>query len=104
MITTKTAAIPANLGENSPSMQCVYQKAAFYITNKPTKSCCCESECDISGYFLSGNVGAELSYILPDDKVSAFPAMFAELEESKDQLGILGFGASVTTMAEVFIK
>ena len=30
--------------------------------------------------------------------------MFAELEESKDQLGILGFGASVTTMEEVFIK
>ena len=103
MITTKAAAITGNYGENSPSMQCVYQKA-FYITNKPTKSCCCETECDLSGYFLPGNVGAELSYILPDDKVSAFPAMFAELEESKDQLGILGFGASVTTMEEVFIK
>ena len=30
--------------------------------------------------------------------------MFAELEESLDSLGILGFGASVTTMEEVFMK
>ena len=49
-------------------------------------------------------MGAELSYILPDEKVSAFPQMFAELEQSKESLGILGFGASVTTMEEVFMK
>ncbi|XP_067927873.1 phospholipid-transporting ATPase ABCA3-like [Watersipora subatra] len=53
---------------------------------------------------LESNVGAELSYILPDDKVSAFPQMFAELENTKESLGILGFGASVTTMEEVFMK
>jgi len=41
---------------------------------------------------------------LPDDKVSAFPGMFAELEQRKDDLGVLGFGASVTTMEEVFMK
>ncbi|XP_067952133.1 phospholipid-transporting ATPase ABCA3-like [Watersipora subatra] len=53
---------------------------------------------------LESNVGAELSYILPDDQVSAFPEMFSTLEKSKDSLGILGFGASVTTMEEVFMK
>lgn len=51
-----------------------------------------------------GNVGAELSYILPDDKVSAFPDLFSQLESKKDELGIAGFGASVTTMEEVFMK
>ena len=53
---------------------------------------------------MLGNVGAELSYILPNDKVSAFAAMFTELETKKDELGILGYGASVTTMEEVFMK
>ena len=45
-----------------------------------------------------------MSYILPNDSVSTFPQLFAELEESKDSMGILGFGASVTTMEEVFMK
>ena len=51
-----------------------------------------------------GDVGAEIAFVLPDSDVAAFPAMFQELEESKDELGILGFGASVTTMEEVFMK
>ena len=55
-------------------------------------------------YHSAGNVGAELSYILPDENVKAFPDMFAELEQNLDELGILGFGASVTTMEEVFMK
>lgn len=55
-------------------------------------------------YLTTGNVGAELSYILPDSKVSSFPDLFAELEENLNALGILGFGASVTTMEEVFRK
>ena len=53
---------------------------------------------------MPGNVATELTYTLPDDKVSVFPQMLAELEEAKDSLGISGFGISVTTMEEVFIK
>jgi len=30
--------------------------------------------------------------------------MFAEIEKEKESLGILGYGASVTTMEEVFMK
>jgi hypothetical protein len=30
--------------------------------------------------------------------------MFAQLEENQEKLGITGFGLSVTTMEEVFLK
>lgn len=50
------------------------------------------------------NVGAELSYCLPDSKSSLFAALFEELEARKDDLGIASYGASITTMEEVFMK
>jgi len=53
---------------------------------------------------IDQNVGAELSYSLPDNKSSLFPEMFEELEARKDELGIASYGASITTMEEVFIR
>lgn len=50
------------------------------------------------------DVGAELSYSLPDEKSHLFPSMFEELERRKDELGIASYGASITTMEEVFMK
>lgn len=52
----------------------------------------------------AGNVGTELSFILPESDVSNFPELFEQLEKSKEKLGVLGFGASVTTMEEVFMR
>ena len=53
---------------------------------------------------LESNMAAELSYVLPSESSPNFEAMFANLEQNKTQLGILSFGASVTTMEEVFLK
>jgi len=50
------------------------------------------------------NVGLEISYSLPDDKSHLFPHMFNELEAQKKDLGISSYGASITTMEEVFIR
>lgn len=50
------------------------------------------------------NVGAELSYSLPDHKSQYFPETFQELEARKSELGIASYGASITTMEEVFIR
>lgn len=55
-------------------------------------------------YLSTGNVAAELSFILPDHKVSVFPEMLKKFENSRSELGILGFGFSVTTLEEVFMK
>ena len=53
---------------------------------------------------LESNMGAELSYVLPSESSANFEALFADLETNKTMLGILSFGASVTTMEEVFLK
>jgi len=50
------------------------------------------------------DVGAELSYSLPEAKSHLFGEMFGELERRKEQLGIASYGASITTMEEVFVR
>ena len=50
------------------------------------------------------DIGAELSYSLPDEKSRVFGEMFEELESRKEELNIDSYGASLTTMEEVFMK
>ena len=53
---------------------------------------------------LESNISAELSYLLPKESSNKFEALFTHLEENKSNLGISSFGASVTTMEEVFLR
>ncbi|XP_065652513.1 phospholipid-transporting ATPase ABCA3 isoform X3 [Hydra vulgaris] len=53
---------------------------------------------------LENNVGMELSYILPSDYVSVFESLFSEIESQREELGISSYGASITTLEEVFLK
>ncbi|XP_074239283.1 phospholipid-transporting ATPase ABCA3-like [Saimiri boliviensis] len=53
---------------------------------------------------LENNVGTELSFILPKNYAHSFKALFTALEQEQENLGIASFGASVTTMEEVFFK
>mgnify|MGYP001545006750 CR=1 FL=1 len=53
---------------------------------------------------LESNISAELSYILPHESSDKFEALFSILEDRKTDLGISSFGASVTTMEEVFLR
>ncbi len=53
---------------------------------------------------IESNVGAEISYILPQESSGAFEGLFTELENNAEQLGVASFGASVTTLEEVFLK
>ena len=53
---------------------------------------------------LSSNVGAELSFVLPKERLNKFEKLFSDLEQNSKQLGIDSFGVSVTTLEEVFIK
>ncbi|CAK4593959.1 unnamed protein product [Aphanomyces euteiches] len=50
------------------------------------------------------NVGTEISFQLPLDCSHLFAKMFAELDDKLDNLGVLSYGISVTTLEEVFIK
>ncbi|KAG1683891.1 ATP-binding cassette sub-family A member 3 [Nymphon striatum] len=53
---------------------------------------------------MESNMAAEMSFILPHESSSNFQGLFQEIEDNKETLGISGFGASITTMEEVFIK
>jgi len=53
---------------------------------------------------IDQNVGAELSYSLPEEMSHKFPDMFEDLERCKEELGIASYGASITTMEEVFMR
>lgn len=53
---------------------------------------------------LESNVSAELSYVLPHESKDKFEALFTEIEKRKDELKIASYGASVTTMEEVFLR
>nr|XP_012645592.1 ATP-binding cassette sub-family A member 3-like isoform X2 [Microcebus murinus] len=53
---------------------------------------------------LENNVGTELSFLLPKEYMHRYETLFTALEEGQEQLGIASFGASVTTMEEVFLK
>lgn len=47
---------------------------------------------------------SELSYILPETENQLFTAIFKDLENSEQRLGVNGFGVSLTTLEEVFMK
>ncbi|KAM6155210.1 phospholipid-transporting ATPase ABCA3-like [Rhynchocyon petersi] len=53
---------------------------------------------------LENNVGGELSFILPKEYSHRFEILFTDLEERQKELGIASFGASVTTIEEVFLR
>ncbi|XP_070203335.1 phospholipid-transporting ATPase ABCA3-like [Littorina saxatilis] len=53
---------------------------------------------------LRKEFGQQVTFLLPDNQSAQFPDLFAFLEETKGQLGITDFGASATTLEEVFLK
>ncbi|XP_031243974.1 ATP-binding cassette sub-family A member 3-like isoform X2 [Mastomys coucha] len=53
---------------------------------------------------METNVAAELSFILPKEHTHRFAELFTDLEERQEELGISGFGVSMTTMEEVFFR
>lgn len=58
----------------------------------------------IPDVIVNSAVGAELSYVLPDHESHHFSDVFEKLERNQRELGIASFGASLTTMEEVFIR
>ncbi|KAB0401440.1 hypothetical protein E2I00_009224 [Balaenoptera physalus] len=53
---------------------------------------------------FQSSTGEEITFILPKESVHRFESLFTDLELRQKELGIASFGASVTTMEEVFIR
>ncbi|XP_037074307.1 ATP-binding cassette sub-family A member 3-like [Pollicipes pollicipes] len=58
----------------------------------------------ISDITYDQNIGAELSYVLPNEASSKFEELFTVLDENREELKVSSYGASITTMEEVFIR
>jgi len=58
----------------------------------------------VPGVRLESNVGAMLSFVLPKEQSANFEKLFTDLENNHTLLGIDSFGASLTTLEEVFLK
>ncbi|CAH0549211.1 unnamed protein product [Brassicogethes aeneus] len=53
---------------------------------------------------VHSNVGSELTYLLDEDEAPKFEEMLKDLEEHQEELGVNGYGISMTTLEEVFLK
>jgi ABC-type multidrug transport system ATPase subunit len=58
----------------------------------------------VPGTKVISNIGTELKCQLPLTEVSAFPALFAELEAKQQQYGFESYGIGLTNMEEVFLR
>jgi hypothetical protein len=45
-----------------------------------------------------------MAFQLPMQDSSSFPALFNALDKQKEQLGVVNYGMSMTTMESVFLK
>lgn len=50
------------------------------------------------------DIGAELTYQLPDNYSSKFEEMFSSLEDQSNNLKLNGYGIGITSLEEVFMK
>jgi ATP-binding cassette subfamily A (ABC1) protein 3 len=57
-----------------------------------------------SSITIESIAGNEVNFLLPEDQRPNFSNMFEQLEANQAALGISGFGLSVTSMEEVFLK
>ncbi|XP_034667498.1 phospholipid-transporting ATPase ABCA1-like [Drosophila subobscura] len=50
------------------------------------------------------NIGSDVSYRLPHRFLGSFGSLFNDLEQQQDQLDVVGFGLSSTSLAEIFMS
>ncbi|CAH0549210.1 unnamed protein product [Brassicogethes aeneus] len=53
---------------------------------------------------VHSNVGSELTYLLDEDEAPKFEEMLKDLEEHQEELGVNGYGISMPTLEEIFLK
>lgn len=53
---------------------------------------------------LSSIDGQNIVYVIPTAEKDKFQQMFADLESSKEELGIEHMSISITTLEDVFLK
>ena len=58
----------------------------------------------LPNFKLNSNINSEMSFLLSVEDSSKFPLLFDQLDQFKDELGIINVGISATTVEQVFLK
>lgn len=53
---------------------------------------------------MRGSVGSELTYVLSETYLHVFEPMLLNLERKSQSMGIKGYGISLTTLEDVFMR
>jgi len=54
--------------------------------------------------FLLSEVSSEITYGIPNESVTKFKAFFNQFDTDMQQLGIMSYGMSITTLEDVFLS
>ncbi|KAH9369959.1 hypothetical protein HPB48_001836 [Haemaphysalis longicornis] len=96
-------------GSDSASHHLVRAGAGYHMVIVKQPTCDTRAVMDVIAAFapsteLESNVGSELALRIARQDQPSFKHLFKHLEEHKQKLGIAGFGVSVTTLEEVFLR
>ncbi len=58
----------------------------------------------IPGSILQSNINSEIAFLLSSQNTNKYSILLDELENSKEELGIINIGLSSTTVEQVFLK
>ncbi|XP_050311852.1 phospholipid-transporting ATPase ABCA3 isoform X2 [Anthonomus grandis grandis] len=81
----------------------------YRLIIEKTPQCNPQNVTDLLGKYIpriqvESNIGSELSYLLAEGQSNIFEPMLKELEAKSKQLGVGGYGISLATLEEVFMK
>ena len=109
LFVSNTVFLSAFLFFSSVVNSCMFTGAGYHMVIVKESSCNVEAltqliQSHVPTAQLESNVSAELSYILPQETSHKFEGLFTEIEANRETLGVASYGASVTTMEEVFLR
>jgi len=59
---------------------------------------------DLKSYSVETNIGSDLTILIPKEYKKKIPKVLIKIEKNKEDLGVVNFGISSSTLEEVFLK
>jgi hypothetical protein len=59
---------------------------------------------DLKSYSVETNIGSDLTILIPKEYKKKIPKVLIKIEKNKEDLGVVNFGISSSTLEDVFLK
>jgi len=59
---------------------------------------------DLKSYSVETNIGSDLTILIPKEYKKKISKVLIKIEKNKEDLGVVNFGISTSTLEEVFLK